>query len=93
MEKAIMETAYCQSCGMPMGTAHEMYGSNADGSKSEDYCKYCYENGAFTSNISMEDMIAMCVPHVTSANSGMSEDEARKMMRGFFPVLKRWKQP
>ncbi|MDR2696132.1 MAG: zinc ribbon domain-containing protein [Deltaproteobacteria bacterium] len=87
-----METTYCQSCGMPMGTTHEMYGANADGSKSGDYCKYCYENGEFTLNATMEEMIEICVPHVTSANSGMSGDEARKMMRGFFPMLKRWKQ-
>ncbi|HEY8465153.1 MAG TPA: zinc ribbon domain-containing protein [Bacillota bacterium] len=27
-----------------------------------------------------------------AANSGMSEDEARKLMREFFPKLKRWKK-
>ncbi|MBP5483845.1 MAG: transcriptional regulator, partial [Bacteroidales bacterium] len=33
-----MELKFCQSCGMPL-TA-EMKGTNADGSKSEDYCIY-----------------------------------------------------
>ena len=87
-----MEEKYCQCCGMPMGTTDEMYGTNADGSKSEDYCKYCFENGAFTADCTMDEMIEACVPHMASANSGMSEDEARKMMKGFFPKLKRWKQ-
>jgi hypothetical protein len=87
-----MEERYCQSCGMPMGATDDMYGTNADGGKSEDYCNCCYADGAFTSNATMEEMIELCVPHVTSANLSMSADEARKMMREFFPALKRWKQ-
>ena len=86
-----MEERYCQSCGMPMGATDEMHGTNTDGSKSEDYCKYCFEKGAFTTNSTMDEMIEICVPHMVSANSGMSDDEARKMMREFFPTLKRWK--
>ncbi len=86
-----MEEKYCQSCGMPMGATDEEYGTNADGSKSEDYCKYCYDNGAFTQNCTMDEMIEICVPHMASGDSGMKEDEARKMMKEFFPTLKRWK--
>ncbi|WP_349947631.1 zinc ribbon domain-containing protein [Lacrimispora sp. BS-2] len=86
-----MEERYCQSCAMPMGTTDEMYGTNSDRSKSGDYCKYCFENGAFTANCTMDEMIEFCVPHMAAADSGMSADEARKMMRGFFPRLKRWK--
>ena len=73
-----------------MGTTNEMYGTNSDGSKSGDYCKYCFENGAFTSNSTMEEMIEICVPHMVSAHAEMSADEARKMMGEFFPTLKRW---
>lgn len=86
-----MNEKYCQSCGMPMGVTDEMYGINEDGNKNEDYCKYCFENGAFSADCTMDEMIEFCVPHMTSANSGMSEDDARKMMREFFPTLKRWK--
>jgi hypothetical protein len=39
----------------------------------------------------MDEMIEFCVPHMASANSGMSEDEARNMMEEFYPTLKRWK--
>ena len=85
-----MEEMYCQSCGMPMGATDEMYGTNADGSKSKDYCKYCFENGAFTANSTMDEMIEICVPHMASAHPEMSGDDARKMMREFFPTLKRW---
>jgi hypothetical protein len=86
-----MDEKYCQCCGMPMGNTDELYGSNEDGSKNEDYCKYCYENGAFTSNCTMDEMIELCVPSMAAANAGMSEEEARNMMKEFFPTLKRWK--
>ena len=84
-----MEEKYCQSCAMPLN--EELYGINADGSRSEDYCKYCFENGAFTGEMTMEEMIEFCVPHMAGAGSGMSEDAAREMMQKFFPSLKRWK--
>ena len=87
-----MEEKYCQSCGMPMGATEEMYGTNADGSKNGEYCKYCFENGNFTQDCTMEEMIEICVSHMTAANSGMSGDEAKKMMFAFFPTLKRWKE-
>jgi hypothetical protein len=86
-----MEERYCQSCAMPMGETDEMYGTNADGSKSDDYCKYCFENGVFTQDCTMREMIEICVPHMATADSGMSENEARKMMNEYFPTLKRWK--
>ena len=86
-----MDEKYCQSCAMPMGDSNEMYGTNADGSKNEDYCKYCYDKGKFTAECTMDEMIELCVPHMVSGNPAMSEDEARKMMKGFFPTLKRWK--
>ena len=86
-----MEGRFCQSCGMPMGLTDEVRGTNADGSKSEDFCKYCYENGAFTNDCTMDEMIEICVPHVVSANPGTNTEEARNMMREFFPTLKRWK--
>jgi len=87
-----MEQIYCQSCGMPMGTTDEMYGTNSDGSKNKDYCKYCFDNGEYTSNATMEEMVDFCTPHVISANPSMSEDDARKMMQSFLPTLKRWKK-
>lgn len=80
---------YCQSCGMPMGQTDEHYGTEADGSKSTDYCGYCYDKGAFTGDCTMEQMIEICVPHVVQ-NAGMSEQAARDMMKQHFPMLKRW---
>lgn len=39
-----MEQNFCQSCGMPLNS--ENLGTNADGSKNEDYCMYCYKEAA-----------------------------------------------
>ena len=39
-----MEQKFCQSCGMPLN--EEILGTNADGSKKEDYCMYCMKDGA-----------------------------------------------
>lgn len=87
-----MDMKYCESCGMPMGETNELYGTNADGSISEDYCKYCYDSGVFTSQCTMEEMIETCVPHMATPESGMNEEQARAMMKEFFPKLKRWNQ-
>ena len=92
-----MEENYCGSCGMPMGCPNktagtsEMYGTEADGSKNGDYCKFCYAHGGFTAKCTMEEMIEFCVPYMVNANSGMSKDGARNSMKELFPSLKRWK--
>jgi hypothetical protein len=87
-----MNQKFCQCCGMPMGNTDEQYGTNADGSKNEDYCKYCFENGGFTFQGSMEEMIEICVPPMTAAHPEMTEEEAKNRMREWFPTLKRWKK-
>lgn len=78
---------FCQSCAMPMSEEH--FGTEKDGSKNEDYCSYCYQDGEFTSDISMEEMIDYSAPKAAEA-TGMSEEAARKMCEDMFPHLKRW---
>ena len=62
----------------------------ADGSKSRDYCSYCYDKGAFTADCTMEEMIEFCVKPTVENVPGMTEEGARAMMREHFPLLKRW---
>ena len=85
-----MEERYCQSCGMPMGQTDELYGTEADGTKSPDYCHYCYENGAFTVDCTMQEMIDYCVQPMVENVPGMTEAQARAIMNEHFPQLKRW---
>lgn len=81
-------THQCQSCGMPMPEEH-LRGTESSGAKSADYCVYCYEDGSFKQpDCSLEQMIEICVPHLTK--SGMPEVQARQLLSGNLPALKRW---
>lgn len=82
---------FCQSCGMPLGPGSPR-GTEADGSASEDYCSYCYKDGKFAGEMTMEEMIDFCAPMMAQANPGMTEDQAKAQMHQFFPMLKRWKR-
>jgi hypothetical protein len=80
----------CQSCGMPM-VKPEDFGTNADGSRNEEYCTYCYQNGKFTMGyISLAEMTEKLV--AMHDQMGMGEEEARKMAGENLPKLKRWKK-
>lgn len=39
-----MPTMTCQACQMPMESS-DLYGTEADGSLNDSYCRYCYEDG------------------------------------------------
>ena len=39
----------CQSCGMPMNKDPEHGGTEKDGTRSQKYCSYCYDDGEFRS--------------------------------------------
>ena len=82
-------TPLCQSCGMPMRPEFS-YGTEADGTPSADYCSYCYQNGSFVGEMTMEEMITFSAPFMARSHPGMTEEEAQARMRAFFPFLKRW---
>lgn len=78
----------CQSCGMPMDT-EAVKGTEKNGLKSNEYCKYCYENGAFTHpKMNLEDM-------KTNVKNKMKKLElheyAIQKAVNILPTLKRWK--
>ena len=83
------QTRICQSCAMPMPT-DDMLGTEQNGSASQDYCSYCYQNGSFNGPTqTMEQMVDVCVPFIVK--EGMPEAQARKIMEETLPLLKRWK--
>ena len=83
-----MKNKICQSCGMPIEN-EEVFGKNKDGSINYDYCKYCYQDGEFIDNVSMEDYIEMCSQFGSQA--GMTNEEMKEDCTKLFPTLKRWK--
>lgn len=78
----------CQSCAMIMLPEH--YGKNADGSVNTEYCKYCFPDGKFGKDETMEEMIESCIPFWLNDDC-KTEEEARNKMKKLFPNLKRWK--
>ena len=58
---------FCQSCGMPL-TCNEDCGHDADGSINFDYCKYCYDDGRFLQDCTMDEMIEHCSQFVDEVN-------------------------
>jgi len=87
----IMQELFCESCGMPMGETDEMYGTEANGSKSADYCLYCYEKGAFTNpNATLEETIEY-VAAMMVKDFGFSPEDAIEQCNEGIPKLKRWR--
>ena len=87
------ERKFCQCCGMPLDKPEDA-GTEADGSLSGDYCCYCYQNGAFTApDATMDDIIAFNLKfNEENGHPFGTQEEAERMMRGWFPALKRWKE-
>jgi len=79
----------CQSCGMPLKKDTNGGGTENDGSKSEKYCSYCYENGKFINpDITVEEM-------KTLVKGKLKEMRFPGFIAGLFtkgiPKLERWK--
>ena len=86
-----MQEKFCESCGMPMGDTDEMYGTETSGSKSTDYCKFCYDNGEFTNPaITLEGMIETVVAMMVK-DFGFSPEDAKEQCNAGIPNLKRWR--
>ena len=87
-----MSELFCQSCGMPLEN-EEVMGTNKDGGKNKDYCIYCYKDGNFLQDVTMDEMIDISLSHMKELfkdEPSFSEEEALDNMKSFFPKLKRW---
>lgn len=90
-----MEQMICQSCGMPMVESKD-FGTNADKSLNQEYCTYCYADGGFTKDMTMDEMIMVNVEYLDEFNKDSehkyTKEEAVAAMKEYFPTLKRWKK-
>jgi radical SAM superfamily enzyme len=79
---------FCQSCSMPLDKP-ELFGTETDGSASNEYCIYCYKNGAFTTpNITLSEMKTL----VKQQMEKMKIDSSIiNMSVNSLPGLKRWR--
>ena len=87
-QKSIEDIRFCQSCGMPLNS-DKLKGTENNGIKSNDYCKYCYTNSGFKNpEMNLDDM----------KNAVRMYMEKRKLPSymiqkavNILPALKRWK--
>jgi hypothetical protein len=78
----------CQSCGMPLSKDLLGGGTNADGSKSSEYCSHCYSEGAFTQpDITAAEMTTLVEGKLRSMHfpSFLARRFAKEV-----PTLRRW---
>jgi hypothetical protein len=80
----------CQSCGMPLSSEFANLGTNADGTKTDEYCSFCFQNGEFTApNQTLEEMIKSSIENMT-ADLNMPPEKAAELANSFIPKLRRW---
>jgi len=85
-----MEKIRCQSCGMPLGTG--FYGTNADESETQEYCKFCFRSGVFTEpDLILPQMITRSIDHMIF-ELHFSEEKARALAEETIPKLRRWQE-
>ena len=75
----------CQSCGMPV--VPEQMGRHEDGTLNEHYCKWCWDQGTFLADCSMEEMVEQCLPYMPFGD----ESSNRTFLTDLLPTLERWK--
>ena len=84
---------FCQSCGMPLQAAGD-FGTESGGRPSADYCVYCYKNGIFTEECTMEEMIQHCAQFHEEFRDengkSYTREEVVRLRREYFPTLRRW---
>lgn len=79
----------CQSCTMPLSDDPLGGGTEADGSKSPEFCSYCYHAGAFRDpKLTLEGMILKLKP--ISETMHLPPEVVSKSIQ-MLPTLKRWR--
>jgi hypothetical protein len=69
----------------------ELFGTEADGKKSQDYCRYCYKDGAFTQpDATLEIMLDISAKVWAEKDPTVTVEQAKAQLKKKFPYLKRW---
>jgi len=80
--------AFCQSCGMPLSKDEKGGGTEADGTRSAEYCIHCYLRGQFTQpHITAEQMVQFVQSKLKQMH--IPGFLAKRMTKDI-PTLKRW---
>jgi len=83
---------FCQSCGMPISQP-DLVGTEADGSKCEKYCVYCYKDGKFIQpDATLEQMIEISAKGWSDQDPTTTYEQAKAQMEKVLPYLERWRK-
>jgi radical SAM superfamily enzyme len=78
---------YCQSCSMPLDNP-DLLGTEKDGSKSMEYCIYCYQHGEFMNpKMTLKEMTALVASQMEKMHI---DSKTIDMAVSSLPHLKRW---
>ncbi|MCL2576364.1 MAG: helix-turn-helix domain-containing protein [Defluviitaleaceae bacterium] len=83
-----MDTIYCQSCAMWL--TEDKFGTEKDGTKTSEYCHYCFQKGEFTTPQTFDQAVEGNIPFWLE-QCGNDEEKARQKIKEVFATLKRWK--
>ena len=76
----------CQCCGMPLDDS--IISHEADGTLNEDYCKWCYADGAFA-YADKASLLDFLVAHMPNPD-GAADEVRRAQFDGYLSTLKHW---
>ena len=86
--KSIEDIQFCQSCGVPLNS-NKIKGTEDNGIKNNEYCKYCYENSHFKNpEMNLDEMKNNVKTQMRKLD--LHEHTIQKAINSL-PVLKRWK--
>ncbi|MCP1222804.1 zinc ribbon domain-containing protein [Sebaldella sp. S0638] len=81
----------CQSCAMSLNE-EKYFGTNTDGSKNEDYCVFCFSEGEFTYEITMNEMVEKGMDFLKRFGGldSKNTDGIKEILNVMYSGLKRW---
>ena len=69
-----------------MPLTEDILGTNADGTKNEEYCIYCYKDGAFTGDFTMEEMAELSTNSTRTQGRASAVKNTRKRYSSSIPL-------
>lgn len=89
------DSLFCQSCAMPLKEFDEL-GTEPDGGASTEYCAHCYQEGGFTHDRTLGEMVESNLRFLDEFNesngTNYTEEEAHTILKAHLAGLKRWRE-
>lgn len=81
--------ASCQSCGITI-MGREEFGKEKNGALKVDYCRYCYDGGAFVEPDMTFELMVEKVASAMKTGKNVTDEAARESAARLLGGLKRW---